>query len=351
MTLLRFGPTITPLQGDGPRVVCFAATPAEVSKIARIERIARDEDGKLNGFQRPQIAAHIREIREFLEQPDSILPNAIVIGFSDRVSLAETGELLVDISEGPPGWVVDGQQRLCAAMGLPDRPFQFVVSAFLCGEPAELNRQFILINNTKPLAKPLIYELMPGVSGLPRRLSDRIRAALLVEALNYGRASSLRGQICQQTNPDGLLKDTVLQRMLINSIKDGALREFATDQTLLHDGLQLVSDFFAAVQKVFQSDWAGHSPKSSRLVHGVGIIAMGYVMDEIAIRFQIRDRQGFEDRLRVLLGHTRWTDGEWVLGSERRAWNSMQNVQSDYMLISHHLVRLVRRSGVRVEAA
>ncbi len=48
------------------------------------------------------------------------------------------------------------------------------------------------------------------LKGLPHRLSDRTGAAVLVEALNYGSKSSLRGQINQQTNPAGVSKDTLV---------------------------------------------------------------------------------------------------------------------------------------------
>ncbi len=351
MTAIRLWPTVLPKQGGGPTVVCFAATPEQVALMARVERIGRDGTGRLSGFQRPQIAAHIREIRTYLEDPNAMLPNAIVLAFDRGVDLEADGTLVVDVSQGPPGWVVDGQQRLCAALGLDKRQFQFVVSAFLCAEAAELNRQFILINNTRPLAKPLIYELLPGVQGLPYRLSDRSGAAILVEALNYGQGSSLRGQINQQTNPGGALKDTLVQRMLLNSLQHGALRSFPDNGALLGDGISLVSNFFAAVQEVFRSDWEGHVSKSSRLVHGVGLMAMGYVMDEIAIRFAATTKEDMEAGLRPLLGRTHWTEGDWDFGTERRPWNGLQNTKSDYRLLSHHLVRLVRRGRARVEAA
>ncbi len=343
MKRIRFSPTISPKQGDGPKVVCFTATPAQVTQIARVERIGRDTAGKLTGFQRPQIAAHIREIRDYLSQPDAMLPNAIVLAFAEGAKVGRDGALTVDVSKGPPGWVVDGQQRLAAALGLPERPFQFIVSAFLCQDLKELNRQFILVNNTRPLAKPLIYELLPGISGLPTRLSDRAGEALLTEALNYRKGSSLCGAIHQQTNPDGVIKDTLIQKLLLNSLQHGALRTLTGDDALLNDGYHLLSAFFGAVRNVFKADWDGHTAKTSRLLHGAGILAMGYVMDELHIRDGAATRVAFERGLEPLIGRTHWTSGEWNFGVERRPWNSLQNTKADYRLLSHHLVRLVRR--------
>ncbi|KRA84086.1 DGQHR domain-containing protein DpdB [Altererythrobacter sp. Root672] len=350
MTVITFAPTLSPRQAGGPRVVCFTATAAQILDIARIERIGRREDGRLSGFQRPQIASHIREIRDYLATPEAMLPNSIVLAFStDHANYAD-GTLRIDTSDGPQGWVVDGQQRLCAASGLDNNDFELTVSAFLCEDMLELNRQFILINNTRPLSKPLIYELLPGVTGLPPRLSDRAGAALLIEALNYDPTSSLHGLISQQTNPDGIIKDTLMQKFLMNSLRDGALRLLDGDD-LLGEGKRIVSEFFAALRSTFASDWEGHTPKTSRLLHGAGLIAMGFAMDEIAGRYGETSRQGFERWLHHLRGHTHWTSGEWDFGSERRSWNSIQNTNADYRLLSHHVVRLLRRAGRIAPAA
>lgn len=347
MNTIILGPIISPMQGSAARVICFAARPRDVARIARIDRISRDETGHLTGFQRPRVAAHIREIRDYLARPDAILPNAIVLAFKGGVRFREDGMLAIDISNGPPGWVVDGQQRLSAALDFTDSNFELLVSAFICDDMGELNRQFILVNNTRPLAKQLIYELLPGTRGLPLRLSSRTEAAVLTESLNYREGSSLLGMISQQTNPDGIIRDTLLQRLLINSMKDGALRLRTDDNEGFLEQFNLVSNFFHAVQDVFRLDWFEQTPKTSRLVHGVGIIAMGYVMDELNGRFNARSRKQFVAGLMPLVKRTNWRSGEWKIGSERRVWNSLQNTAADYRLLAHHLVRIIRRGTNR----
>jgi len=347
MKQITFFPTVAPKQGSGPKVVCFAASPQQVAEIARVERIGRSSEGKLTGFQRPQIAAHIREIRDYLSQDDAMLPNAIVLAFSKGAAISKSGKLTIDVSKGPPGWVVDGQQRLMASLGVETRKFQLLVSAFICPDMEELNRQFILINNTRPLAKPLIYELLPNVKRLPERLSDRTGAAVLTEALNYTASSSLHGLIHQQTNPEGLVKDTLIQKVLMNSLQQGALRGLDGRDALLKRGFQTVSEFFWAVRQVFAKDWDDHTAKTSRLLHGAGLVALGYVMDELSVRDGAKSRQDFIKGLKPLVGHTHWTSGKWDFGAEKRLWNSIQNTKSDYRVLSHHLVRLVRRGGRR----
>src|SRR3546814_12380537 len=100
------------------------------------------------------------------------------------------------------------------------KDFQVFVSAVVCADDAELRRQFVLINNTRPLPQSLIYELLPSVDGLPRRLSDRSLAAELTAPLNYQGASSLTGLIHRPPTPAGILSDTPTQQVIMNTLSD-----------------------------------------------------------------------------------------------------------------------------------
>jgi DGQHR domain-containing protein len=353
--LLRFD-VVVPRQSEHLPVFTFAARACDVAQFARIERAGRDEIGTLQGFQRPQIASHIREIRDYLEKPTAILPNSIVVAFTTGATLqavlplngnsGRIGRLAIDITSGPVGWIVDGQQRFTALNELKNQDFEVLVSGFICESLEELQKQFILINNTRPLPKALVYELLPQVSDLPQRMSNRTQAALLTEALNYRLDSSLRGLIRQQTNPKGIIRDTVLQRLIMNSLTDGALRLYADDNDLLIDrGFHIISEFFHAVKHVFKQDWDGQSPKTSRLLHGAGIIGMGYVMEALHVTIGAEDREAFARGLRPLKSKTAWTSGEWVFGQERRRWNGLQNVASDIMKLSLYLVGQIKRAS------
>lgn len=350
---------IVPRQNAAVPVFTFAAKASDVQRFARIERAGRDAVGVLSGFQRPQIAAHIREIRDYLEKPSAILPNPIVIAFTGGASLTPIDgvgsglqRLTIDLSDGAPGLIVDGQQRFTAFNEIGERDFELLVSGFICDGQEELQRQFILINNTRPLPKALVYELLPQVSDLPLRMSNRSQAALLTEALNYRTSSSLRGLIRQQTNPKGIIRDTVLQRLIMGSLTDGALRLYAgDDRTLMENGTELISEYFHAVQIVFEKDWSGRTPKDSRLLHGAGILAMGYVMEALHVMTGATDRDQFADGLRLLRGKTAWTEGEWTFGGERRRWNGLQNVPSDIRQLSLHLVQVLKRGLAEREQA
>lgn len=345
--MLRFA-AIRAQQSSSHQVFSFAATAEQIMAIASIERVKRDECGRLSGFQRPLVSRHIREIRDYLERPDSVMPNAIVLAFTDGVRVTnEAGacvEIEVDVSQGPVGFVVDGQQRLSAMAGLPGRNFQLLVSALICDTPEELRRQFILINNTSPLPKSLIYELLPAVDGLPKRMSSRAQAARVVELLNFDSRSSLQGQIKQHTSPAGVIGDTALQKMVMNSLSDGYCRTVIDGEDGEERCFIAISEFFSAVQEVFRSAWVGHTPRTSRLVHSAGIISMGYVMDQLCATERPLAPL-FKLGLKRLEGRTAWTagQGDWNFQSGARSWNAIQNLHGDIHVLSDYLTRLLRR--------
>lgn len=344
-------------QSDRHVVFSFAASAAQIFEIARIERAGRNESGMLSGFQRPQIAAHIHEIRDYLEREDAVLPNSVVLAFTDHVRIEEVEgnavRVEIDVSDGPPGLIVDGQQRLSALSPLTEKPFEVFVSGIVCHDENELRRQFILINNTRPLPKELIYELLPGISELPERMMSRSMASTLTQRLNFDRGSSLHGQIRLHTNPAGKIASNAMQKIILTSRSHGALRILAGGRDGDENCFQLVNDFFRAVQAVFAKDWEGHSPKTSRLVHSVGIISMGRVLE---VAFQIGQARTFGEFCDVLAGirdETHWTQGKWIIGNgenrRERAWNEFQSVSPDIQLMSDHLDRLLRQQFRRAQ--
>ncbi|EKT4483365.1 DGQHR domain-containing protein DpdB [Pseudomonas putida] len=344
--MLKFS-AIKALQSPNHQVVSFPATVEQIMAIATIDRVKRDDKGRLHGFQRPQVSKHIREIQDYLSKPDSVMPNAVVLAFTHGIRLSEVAgpyvDLEIDLSSGPPGFVVDGQQRLSALAGIHGKEFQLLVSAVVCESQDELRQQFILVNNTSPLPKSLIYELLPSVSGLPPRMTSRSRAARIVEMLNYDDRSSLKGQIKQHTNPTGVLGDTSLQKLVMNSLSDGYCREAITCTDGEEKCFLIISEFFDAVQDVFADAWRGHTPKSSRLVHSAGIISMGYVMEQLCSAGASLSPV-FKVGLKKLRGHTAWTTdaGEWHFKSGIRSWNGIQNLHGDIHLLTEHLTKVIR---------
>ena len=339
---------IIPKQSKKYTLFAFCAQASDVLDFAHIDRIGRNEDGSLKGFQRPQVANHIKEIRSYLAKDDSVLPNSIVVAFTSGVSVGKknkngSAQITINTNNKQKGFIVDGQQRLTALQGLPDKEFEIFVTGILCSNEEELRKQFILINNTKPLPKPLIYELLPTVSGLPHRLSSRAKAASLVEELNYDESSSLHGQINQHTNPDGIIKDTAIQKVVMNSVSDGAFRELSREDNADIKQFKLLSNFYKAVQETFPEAWIDHKPRTSRLIHSAGIVSMGYVMEYIYSMTRSLDKKVYLDNLSKLKGKCAWTESYWEFGEDnRRPWNGIQFVARDYMELTQYLIRILK---------
>ncbi|MBF0097668.1 MAG: DGQHR domain-containing protein [Magnetococcales bacterium] len=334
-------------QSNKHKVLTFVALADEILKIAVIDRITRDGTGRIRGFQRPQISSHIQEIQDYLDKDDAALPNPIVIAFTDKVRVLtdETGISILEVcvDHGPPGLVVDGQQRLMALSRISNKNFQVFVSALICQDENELHKQFILINSTKPLPKSLIYELLPTVSGLPDRLSSRSLAAKLTERLNHDPLSSMHEKIKQHTSPNGVIADTSVQRMIMNSLSDGVCRELIGFDDSEERCFTVVSNFFSAVAQLFPEAWERQTPKTSRLVHGAGIVAMGYVMEFLYARDQETSVSTFSNGLAPLVGHTAWTNGEWKFSeNETRPWNGIQNLHRDIQMLASYLTRILK---------
>ena len=113
-------------QASGHDVFVFAAHPEDVLSFAAIERVARADDGQLKGFQRHQVASHIRDIRDYLSRDDALLPNAVIVAFIEGVQINDLADGVVQVEISAPagekpGFVVDGQQRLTALSAI-DKP-------------------------------------------------------------------------------------------------------------------------------------------------------------------------------------------------------------------------------------
>ena len=80
------------------------------------------------------------------------------------------GELVIPVDESlpddqKPAWLVDGQQRSAAIRDADLAEFAVAAVGFIAHGEAEQRSQFILVNNTKPLPKGLIHELLPDTEG------------------------------------------------------------------------------------------------------------------------------------------------------------------------------------------
>lgn len=356
-------PALEVRQGDR-HIYCFAVDGKRLLDFTTVSRVRRTGEGALDGYQRPEVLSHIRAIQRYIESPEAMLPNAIVLAFDKRarfepsrrqspVDYSVMGELIIPIDESldeseKPGLLVDGQQRIAAIRDADIDQFPVAVVAFIAEGQDEQRSQFILVNNTKPLPKGLIHELLPNSAGyLPPKYARRKLPAEVMIRLNVDSDSPFCGAIATPTSPDGLIKDNSVLKMIENSLYDGALYQYRNPEDGSGDIEQMVLHlkiFWGLVAEIWPIDWK-LPPRKSRLTHGVGIQSLGYVMDMLTDRFtadQLPDA-GLERRLDSLRDVAAWTSGTWDLGSnDQRRWNALQNTPTDIKLLTKALAGALR---------
>ncbi len=347
----------------------FTLTASEILRVADISRVSRDEAGKLIGYQRPEVRGHVKEIVDYLNGPAVLFPNPIILAMSSTVrfissrgpktsdGLALSGSVEIPVppaDRAKPGWIVDGQQRALALSRATNKDFPIPVTAFITDSVDVQRDQFLRVNNTKPLPRGLVTELLPEVdTPLPPRLSIRQMPSELCNLLNQRETSPFCGLIRRassdsKTARSAVITDTVVVKMLEECLSpSGCLyiyRNMTSGETDF-DGLwTALIVYWSAVKDTFPEAW-GKPPTKSRLMHGAGIRAMGRLMDRILNTIDPHSPTAAElvrTELARIAPHCHWTSGTW--GELRLRWDDIQNFHRHTQELSNFLIRTYMQS-------
>jgi len=336
-------------------------------QIATISYAERSKDGTLTGYQRGAVKTHIAEILEYLNQDGAILPNSIVVALDDsvrfeplgRVAPSEWGtfgKLIIPLpktsADKKPGWIVDGQQRATALAQMnPNKSFPVVVTAFQASSPGIQRDQFLLVNKTKPLPRDLLNEILPEVRAkLPRTLERQRVAATVLTRLRFNEDSPFAGRI-RGLGGEGEghnISQAALIAVILNSLrKKGVLFDHYDGDGKKHRYeamARILNVFFEGVRRTWPRAW-NNSPHSSRLVHGVGLVSLGDVMDRLMHDVDTTSPKAASvvaSRLGPLKARCAWTKGKWPgLGCK---WNELQNTSQDKARLAAYLLKQYTRS-------
>lgn len=350
-------------QGQDVDVYSFFLSGADVTQIADISRIHRDEDG-LRGFQRKEIRSHVNAIVQFLDSGPVLFPNAIILALSPEVSFrqsrgptpcglretAQAGTLSVPVR--PEGrraaWIVDGQQRSLALTRAANNQIPVPVVGFVSANLETQREQFILVNKAKPLPTRLINELLPEVNTLlPRDLAARKLPSELCNLLNKDPNSPFHQLVRRESETaetHAVVTDTALIEAIRCNLKPphGALSFFRgapeTDPDAMYRTLVI---YWSIVRDTFPEAW-GKPPTASRLMHSVGIRAIGALMDHVMARADSAPDPVVEVRaaLERIAPYCCWMDGVWDQLGWR--WNEVQSTSQHISRLTELLVRLDR---------
>lgn len=367
-------PALRITQGAGVHVYLFAGSASDVLHIATLSRIRRDGNDKLRGYQRPEVRRHVADIVEYLGGTKPLFPNPILLGFSriefhgvsDGASATTSesplsfGEITIPtLVDGEPdtGWIVDGQQRTLALSKANDR-LCVPIAAFEAPTVDSQRDQFIRINNVRPLPPGLIAELLPTLTTeAPQRYRSKRIPSILCERLNQDPESPFHALIRRASTPKAdrasrVVSDTALVNAIESSISspNGCLfsyQNLSTGQADVDGMYRMLKSYWGGVRDTFPSAW-GRPSRQSRLMHSVGINAMGALMNTVmrsAAHPPDASGNHLRDRLSILHEVCAWTEGTWpILGG--LPWNALQNTALHLRLLND-LLQHTYRGAVR----
>lgn len=353
-------------QNPGIPLYLFALAAEEVGLVADVARIARNDAGKLIGYQRAEVRNHVKQILDYLNSGDVLFPNGLILALPDTVhfkssrgpattdGLATAGTLVITYPADPeaprPAWIVDGQQRSRALSQTANTRIPIPVAGFVAPTVEVQRDQFLRVNTVAPLPSNLVTELLPEVISAPSpRLAKRRMPSALVDVLNREPESPFFGMIKRASSDgDDLRKAVVVDTGLVEAIREsldspsGVLFPYwnmATGSTDTESILRILITYWSAVRDVFPEAW-GKSARRSKLMGGVGIRAMGRLMDRVMAQIDANDPQAPELARREVArikDACHWTSGTWPeIGLP---WNELQNVSRHISALSNFLAR------------
>ena len=362
-------------QCEGHPLYLLCLTGEEVLAVADISRVSRDEAGKLIGYQRAEVKRHVQGIVDYLNSGKILFPNSLILALSSRVRFVASrgphvrdGLVVAGTLEIPlprqggrkPGWIVDGQQRALAISKSKRKNLLVPVNAFVADD-IELQRdQFLRVNNTKPLPRGLISELLPEVSTpLPANLEARKIPAAVCDLLNRDPSSPFHQLIRRSSSSaavraKAIISDTSIIKLVQESITSpsGCLfpyRNMASGETDFDGIWRILIAYWTAVKQTFPDAW-GKVPNKSRLMHGAGLRSMGRLMDRVMSSVDPSSPHVLSEvkhELRVVAPVCRWTSGSWEEMGDLQ-WNEIQNVPRHIRVLSSFLIRTYVQNRGRV---
>lgn len=357
-------------------IYLFALSGEDLLAAADISRISRDEAGKLIGYQRPEVKRHVKDIVDYLDGDHVIFPHAVIVAFSSKVKftssrgpnvgdgLSKSGDLTILLPTEPgqpkPGWIVDGQQRALAVSKSKRKNLPIPVCAFITDDVEVQREQFLRINNSKPLPKGLVTELLPEVSApISLNTSASRLPSALVNSLNMEKDSPFRGLIKRassegEARDNAVISDGPIIRVLRESLgqPSGCLyiyRNLASNEYDKDRIWATIVTFWAAVKRVFPEAW-GRPPTESRLMHSAGLSAMSRLMDRIMPHIALdagNPVAAVAEELELIKPACRWTSGRWeALDLE---WDQIENVSRHVRALTNFLLRtyVEKRAALR----
>ena len=313
----------------------------------------------------PQTCSVLQEVTMTFQSEVGTSPIAVTVAISSRIrfvasrgpniseSIGTVGVLefpVADFSERPPLILLAGHYELLAA----SRAELGASPVSICGIEIEdiriIREQFRRLSGVPRLNEAIADELFPLPIGMfPQRLAAKDVPSAICQWLHESEHSPFRGLITGLPSVSGSRKKPVLPAASISMMIDESIstpsgclfpyRNVATGETDFEGICRLLVAFWNGVRHAFPDAW-GKPPARSRLMHGVGVRAMGRLMDLIMPAIDASSDVAVEQvaqELARIEPFCRWTTGTWDECGLK--WDEIQNVPRHIHMISSILIR------------
>jgi DGQHR domain-containing protein len=304
MAQIRISATI--LKQKDKELYLFKMNSSLLNKITYVTPRSKENPDEL---QRVYSEPRAKEIGAWLQEENSLLPNAIVVDFKNEVQIEPTADpdivtiTFPDPDENPDGkfaYILDGQHRVKGFDHSGSVQFDLAVIAVHNISENVRGKIFIDINSKQvKVDERLLLDLMAGTKGLAH---DDDRVYEVIKGLDKHPESPFRDKI--QFLPEERakwVKNTGLFKYLKPHIaSSGVLYNKTTAQQI-----EILSAYFSAFKEVFESEW--EDSKNHILNRTQGIEIMCGIFREIKQRCDLYEgksysKKSFKNQISTLRG-------------------------------------------------
>lgn len=249
--------------------------------------VSRRIEDKILGYQRSFSKSRIKEIKNYINQEQGVIPNSILVNLDkDKYSYSEDNQLLTLNQTESLGLIIDGQHRVKGSYEAnPD--FALMVVATLNLSITQQARLFVTINKTqKGVPASLYLDLLPLLEGDidnfdQEGISAERRATEIATRLNEDEDSPLY-QLIRRTGDAGFgisLNEFVNQMKEYVDPQKGKLANLGFEQQY-----KVFEIYFRSLKAVFLEQWEDQKSYMLKTVAFGGLMQSFYEIFNLVLQ-------------------------------------------------------------------
>jgi DGQHR domain-containing protein len=260
------------------------------------------------GFQRQLSKARLESIGRFIDRPNAMFANNIIINFDVSVEFKEEdssgkGTLIIPLKKC--AWMVDGQHRTFG-FDFSTKNFPVIVTASIGMPVSKAADLFVTINKEQKGVNPsLVYDIL-DISGRGEKeekvTHDIIRQLNTRDDSPWHHQIKMLGSRTKDEKKElgsGLVSQSQMMVKIVPMLNDGSIwSTFDTDGKV-----DVLINYFAAIKEIFSDDWGS---KKSVLTKTLGVSALFNIFSHVvSLCFMKNDYsiKNFKEKLKGLEGY------------------------------------------------